>query len=203
MITKEIYKDIPGYEKLYQVSNKGNVKSLPKGDGNGYTERLLKFEVTKAKLARYHRITLSKQGKTKRFLVHRLVAQIFINNPETKAQVNHINSITTDNRVENLEWCTGKENMKHSSDLGRQDKPRELGMLRAKEIATEAAIKKYSALLGSNYVNTFTIKQKTYIKRKVTFVCPECKNQYSLPSTATAIARGGICNQCYKGEDIV
>lgn len=123
----EIYKDIVDYEGLYQVSNLGNIKSLPKGNGNGYKERLLALEVVTKNHTTYRRVTLSKEGEVKRYQVHQLVAQAFIPNPDNKPAVNHIDNDGSNNTVLNLEWCTLSENMQHSSGQGRQDLTRYLG----------------------------------------------------------------------------
>ena len=100
----EVWKDIPGYETLYQVSNFGRVKSYER---NGTKGGILK--PTKNKLG-YMRIGLSKSNKKNYFSVHRLVALTFIPNPYNLPIINHKNEIKHDNRVENLEWCTHEYN---------------------------------------------------------------------------------------------
>ena len=192
----EKFVDIPKYEGLYQVSNLGNVKSLPKGDGNGNRERLLKQEIVRTKQAKYNRVSLSKNGKVTRYFVHRLVALLFIQNPENKPQVNHIDCNGQNNTVTNLEWVTGKENMKHSANLGKQDKPREMGCIRASELHQDKAVKKYSQLLGNRFITTYTVKRFGYSRRIVEYICV-CGNTYKVLSTYTSVtARNGICNQC-------
>jgi hypothetical protein len=113
---KEIWKDIAGFEGLYQVSNLGNVKRL-------ISERVFEERPigrTKDKYGYIKRV-LSKEGKIYFFTEHRLVAVTFIDNPLNKKTVNHKNGIKTDNSVENLEWCTNKENMKHAIETGLKD----------------------------------------------------------------------------------
>lgn len=113
---QEIWKDIPGYKGLYQVSNLGRVKALPKlvGRGKRYhaSEKFIKLQKTQNG---YMIATLSRDGNKNRFLVHRLVAIVFIDNPLDLPFINHKNEIKTDNRVENLEWCTAKYNSNYGA----------------------------------------------------------------------------------------
>ena len=102
---EEIWKDIPNYKGLYQVSNLGKVKSLY---GKG---KILKPNIDKDG---YERVALCKEKKRKDLFVHRLVAITFIPNLENKSQINHIDGNKQNNCVDNLEWCSCKENIVHS-----------------------------------------------------------------------------------------
>lgn len=102
----EEWKDIDGYEGLYQISNLGRVKSLKFGK-----EKILKPKKGKG----YLRIGLCKKGKYKHYYVHRLVASTFIENPYNLPQVNHKNEDKTNNSVDNLEWCTSKYNINYGT----------------------------------------------------------------------------------------
>ena len=114
---EEIWKDIKGYEGLYQVSNFGRVKSLDKTIKTKRYTRLMKGKMFKVRLdCRGYPVTeLVKNGFRKTFKIHRLVALNFIpiNQPE-KLTVNHIDSNKKNNKPENLEWCTLEQNMKHA-----------------------------------------------------------------------------------------
>ena len=106
-IIMEVWKKIEGFEN-YEVSNLGNVRS-----NHYFKTRMLNQETVKG----YLRVSLCKNNKVKRFLVHRLVAIYFIENKENKPCVNHIDGNKKNNIVSNLEWCTHSENERHSYDV--------------------------------------------------------------------------------------
>lgn len=120
---EEIWKDILNYEGCYQISNKGRVKCLTRyvyrGVGRNGTPinqrvdaKILSLHTTKTG---YHSVMLHKDGRTRRYLVHRLVAQAFIDNPNNSPEINHKDGNRKNNLVDNLEWCNRSENILHAS----------------------------------------------------------------------------------------
>lgn len=109
----EEWKNIRGYEGLYQISNFGRVKSLPKI--NRKFERVLNCNINNCG---YVRVKLCRHGDNKWVSVHRLVALYFIDNTSDKCCVNHIDGNKLNNHVSNLEWVTVSENTKHAFDTG-------------------------------------------------------------------------------------
>jgi hypothetical protein len=124
---QEIWRDVKGYEGFYMVSNLGRVKSLDRYVSRGcrYPN---KFQYVKGKIlspnkgGSYLQVVLNKGGKSKPFLVHRLVAEAFIDNPNNYPCVNHIDENKKNNCVDNLEWCTYKYNNEYN---GRIEKCRD------------------------------------------------------------------------------
>lgn len=119
------WKDVPGYEGFYKVSNTGLVKSLERSvnlrETNNHAENRLKERIRHFSTGRrgYKQVVLSRDGKTKAFLVHRLVAVVFIPNPENLPVINHKDGDPSNNNVENLEWCTYKYNNEYDNRIDR------------------------------------------------------------------------------------
>ena len=112
----EIYKDIEGYEGLYKISNQGRVLSLGNGNSNNSKERILK--PLKHKNG-YLKVILSKQGKIKNYLIHRLVCEAFLPNPNNLSEINHRDEDKTNNFIQNLEWCTREYNSNYGTRTER------------------------------------------------------------------------------------
>ena len=106
----EIWKDIEGYEGLYQVSNRGNVKSL--NYRHTGKEGILKAGKDKDS---YLQVNLWKDGKMKTYKVHQLVAQAFLSNPQGYKELNHKDEDKTNNRADNLEWCSRSYNINYGT----------------------------------------------------------------------------------------
>ena len=124
----EIWKRVKGYEDCYEVSNLGNVRSVTRkvertNPAGGKSFYIYKSKMLKSCITNkgYLRLGLYLNDVKNNHQIHRLVASAFVDNPDNKDQVNHINAIKTDNRAENLEWVNNYENFRHSVKLGLQD----------------------------------------------------------------------------------
>lgn len=120
MQEQEIWKDVVGYEGLYQVSNLGRVKSVERYINRYYSKHVERKMFIKEKIlsfgytAGYPLVSLCKNGVVKKQSVHRIVAIAFIPNPENKEQINHKDGNRANPSVNNLEWVTNTENQRHS-----------------------------------------------------------------------------------------
>lgn len=149
---KEIWKDIPEYEGLYQVSIFGKVRSLYGWNGTNYYRRnkILKPEIIKG----YLRVSLFKKNKCKKFMIHRLVAEAFLPNVNNLPYINHKDENTKNNKVFNLEWCTHDYNVRYSQSK---------------------KILQYD--LQGNFVKEWNAVNDIVRETKITHVCDCCKGK--------------------------
>lgn len=134
--------NIASFENLYTINKQGEIKRVE-------TQRVLKHHTSHHG---YKYVNLTKNGKSKNYYVHRLIAMEFINNPYNKPFINHKNGIKDDNRIENIEWCTTSENEKHSYDmLGKTVANRQLNESDAKEIRVKYKCGEKTAELAKYY----------------------------------------------------
>ena len=122
ILMEEIWKDVVGYEGLYQVSNLGRVKSIAhkvrcRGGFRTLPTKLMSPQTDKKKNF-YYFVRLHKNGVAKSYFVHRLVAVAFIDNPNNLPQINHKDGNKRNNNVNNIEWCTASENSHHAFTTG-------------------------------------------------------------------------------------
>ena len=182
----DIWKPVKGYEGFYEVSSTGKVKSIPRTimrkDGKPYRvkkERLMKLYVDEDG---YHRVELQNAGSAFKTFAHRLVAQSFIPNPKNKPQVNHINGIKDDNRVENLEWVTLQENRDHAVANGLVADQR--GMKNPANTLNEKQVLKIVKLKKEGF-------QPAEIARKIDIPHSNVRNVYY--GYTWAWLTGGVC----------
>lgn len=128
---EEIWKPVVGYEENYEISNFGRLKNIYK------IKRILKTSNCRG----YKRAKLYKNKIGKLIMVHRLVAEAFIQNTYNKPCVNHIDSNRSNNHVSNLEWCTYSENIIHCVKSGRQNHPKVCGEKHSQAKLTEKQVK--------------------------------------------------------------
>ena len=151
----EIWKDIEGYEGLYQVSNLGRVKSLKSNK-----EKILK---SNSNGHNYLRLLLCKNNKKKSLLVHRLVAKAFIPNIDNLPEVNHKDEDKTNNCADNLEWCTAKYN----SNFGTRKK-------RLSELKNKAVIQ----IKEEKVINIFKSAKEAKKKTGINKISACCRNEF-------------------------
>ena len=179
----EVWKPVKGYEELYEVSDMGNVKALRRTVNSGkchrtWEEHFIKFAVDGSG---YFRTNLAKDGVNKTVKVHRLVAEAFIPNPLNLPEVNHIDGNKQNNCVENLEWCSHSENLKHAVKTGLK---RLDGEFNPSHKLTEDQIE---------------FIRKSYIPRHPQFGTVALGKRFGVHrKTITRI----INNQCWKGGDV-
>lgn len=116
-----LVKAIAGYRGLYRIYKDGKIESVERAVKNSNTSTFIKKSLYRKQVVSSHGykvVTLAKNGKVKQFLVHRLVAEAFIPNPDNKPEVNHIDGDKLNNKVENLEWVNHSENMLHAHTTG-------------------------------------------------------------------------------------
>ena len=121
MKLNEIWKPVVGFEELYEVSNLGRVKALKRkkncNRGWGWIKEHIMKNSTNG--GEYYKVPLTnKEHIRKYYLVHRLVAKAFLSNPDNLPEVNHLDGNKLNNCVNNLEWCTRKDNIKHAYKMG-------------------------------------------------------------------------------------
>ena len=146
---------IPNYDGLYEVSTAGEVRSVTRKIVDNHCVRIFHGKLLNQTKSRgkqpYLYVSLSKNGKAKKIMVHRIVALTFIKNPENKPQVNHIDGNVHNNNVENLEWATNAENTQHAYDLKLNIK-KQLHIEYNGEIKS---LRKWCRDLGLNYKRTW------------------------------------------------
>lgn len=120
---EEIWKGIPGYEGLYEASNFGAVRSKDRViyENNGKARPLKgKVLIQSPNPKGYPGVGLSKNGKVDCYRTHRIIAELFVSNPFKNSEVNHLDENKTNNRADNLEWCTRLQNIHHGTGMLRK-----------------------------------------------------------------------------------
>lgn len=178
---KELWKDIPGYENLYEASNLGRIRtninkvsySKVRKCKRHWKQRILKVRMSFNKKGIYPRVSLWKNGQEKDWLVHRLIALTFIGKPpRDKPIINHKDGNKTNNRLDNLEWCDYKENLSHAykNDLNKEPIHIKLINISNNNEKTFISEAKASIYLGKNkgYIsNLYSRGKSNYKKYKI------------------------------------
>ena len=181
MTESEVWKDIVDYEGYYQVSNKGNVRSIGRKDSIGRKRRGLTLKLRNTRKG-YILVDLSKNGIRETKYTHRLVAEAFLPNPNNYPEVNHRDEVKDNNNVENLEWCDTRYNLNYGTARKRAAKK------------TSNKVKAVNVVTGE--VLTFNSTQESGRKGyDQASVSAACRGVYKWGSTGKLIGDG----RTYKG----
>ncbi len=160
----EEWKDIKGYEGLYQISNLGRVKSLARYVNRKYnSQRLVKERILSIgdNGNGYCNVCLTKKCSKKTEKVHQLVAQAFIDNPNNYPEINHSDGNKANNKIENLIWCTRSQNIKHAFKTGLKislkGEKNHLSKLTEKQVIEIRGLK--GSMLGKDIANLYNITE--------------------------------------------
>ena len=161
-LPNEEWRDICGYEGIYQVSSYGRIKSLSRLNGGEHNRHLTKKKIIKCKPNQngYLRVNLHSNGKLRQFAIHRLVGLAFIPLVAGKYYIDHINGIRVDNRVENLRWCTHHEN--DTFPLAIENKKQ----ASRKSRTPERAIKHRQAMLKYHNDEKWRLRMSEIVKKR-------------------------------------
>lgn len=177
---EEIWKPAKGFEGYYEVSNLGRVRSVDRVvAAKGNSEKLIKGKLLTLHTNKdgYKRTTLCKENKLFTKFVHRLIAEVFIPNPDNLPQVNHKDEVKSNNCVDNLEWCTAKYNINYGTAKQRTINTKiEKGSIYPEEIRSEKKknynkkyyLKNKEIILKNNreYYKEYYLKNKEKVKER-------------------------------------
>lgn len=165
----------------YYVSQGGKVFRYSKN-------KPLKEDISKTG---YMRVTLSQNGVTERFLVHRMVAECYLPNINNLPHINHIDNNPENNNVNNLEWCNHSQNMKHSHSQGRCSNLKASN--KASEINRKMTYDKYSKLLGDLFIDVQVLNRRSY----VLFDCESCATTVRVRVDSSKLKNNNfVCRNC-------
>lgn len=201
----EIWKDVPDYVGMYEVSNFGNVRAVARtirmknGVVRKHKMRILVPDIYSSNTTTYFRVTLSKDNKQRRFGIHQLVAKVFIPNPDSKPHVNHIDNNGQNNAVGNLEWCTHSENMLHAQTQGRLTASQQKGGQSIKAIKEATSKAKWEAVIGKEFGSwkVLHFSKKVNNRYYVTCLCTKC-NETVRNQEVNRLLNNSVSNCCQK-----
>lgn len=188
----EKWKNIKGYGGIYEISNYGRVKSFQRSlDG-----RILSAHTEKCNHTNYKAVTLCDDNNRTQKRVHRLVAEAFVDNPENKPNINHIDNNGENNNAENLEWCTQSENLQHSHNQGRMTE----AVSKANKVQSSISKKKREDMIGRVYGKWIVLEAvkreyKGNITSKMLCRC-ECGKEKEVVLASLINGRSTQCTSC-------